>query len=145
MMFKQVPLKKEHMEYLLNQKANFESKYFLLSKLDMIESDKYSVTGLLDEVPMVCGGVLQYWENRGQVWCIFNEQSKHSFVPVLRGIKKFIDNLPFRRIELSVDCDGPYTEVGVRRAKVLGFDVECLRAKKYLPAGTDCVLMAKVK
>jgi hypothetical protein len=116
----------------------------LLPQLESLEKSN-AVTGTVDGVPMVCGGVLPYWPGRGQVWCVFNEESKESFVPVLRGIKKFLDSVDFRRIEICVPCDEPITETAARRAQLLGFEIECLRAKKYLPTGEDCVLMSRVK
>jgi|ERR1700677_4664655 len=143
-MFKQVPYKSEHLKFLLEQKMNAHLRSSLLPLLEAFEKSE-AVTGLSDGVPMVCGGVLPYWKGRGQVWCVFNEESKASFVPVLRGIKKFLDGVDFNRIEICVPCDEEITETAARRAQLLGFEIECLRAKKYLPTGEDCVLMSRTK
>jgi len=141
-MFKVVPLKKEHIDYLLAQKLNLPVKdSFTQSMKDGLEKTK-SETIMCDDIPMFCGGVIQIWPGRGQIWCLFNEESKPCFLPVFRRIKKFLDNCDFDRMELSVPIG---LEVGVRRARMLGFKVECDLARKFLPGGIDCTLFSRVR
>ena len=141
-MFKRVPFKKEHLDYLLAQKLNLPVKdSFTPSMKDGLEKTK-SETIMCDEIPMACGGAIEIWPDRAQIWCLFNEDSKTKFLPVFRNIKKFIDSCDFDRIELSVPIG---LEVGVRRARMLGFKVECDLARKFLPGGIDCTLFSRVR
>lgn len=96
--------------------------------------------------PLVCGGVGLIWPGRGLLWTVFTSEAKEHFVPTFRGIQKFLEmkQEKYRRIELSIDF-GPWHEVGCRRAELLGFSLECARAKKYLPDGLDCSLYALVR
>jgi hypothetical protein len=104
--------------------------------------DMTSVTGMIDGEPMVCGGVIEIWNGRGLIWTVFSEKSKHCFLPVFRGIKKFIDAQPYTRLEISIPIN---LKFAMRRAEMLGFKLECACAKKFLPDGTDCALYAIVR
>ena len=141
-MFKNVPFKKEHLQFLLSQKLNIPVKESFNNGIaEGLERTK-SETIMCDDVPMACGGVVEIWPGRGQIWCLFSEDSKNKFLPVFRGIKKFIDSCDFDRMELSVPIG---LEVGARRAQMLGFEVECPLAKKFLPGGIDCTLFSRVR
>ncbi len=141
-MFKLVHFEEWHTFKMLDQKCNIDVKeLFLSGKGKSLESTN-SFTGFLNGEPVVCGGILEIWQNRGQVWCIFNEECKYNFVPVFRGIRNFIRNSSFKRIEICV----PFGfKKGMRRAEMLGFKLECAMAKKYLPDGSDCSIYSLVR
>lgn len=103
-----------------------------------------SMTVMVRDKPMVCGGVIKLWEGRGCVWTVFNEEAKTCFVPVFRGIKLFLKEQlkTYRRLELAVPMG---FKVGHRRAQLLGFKVECGFARAYLPTGEDCILYALIR
>lgn len=141
-MYKLIPFKKEHILPLSTEKINsYLPEWYTSGQAELME-EAYSFTAIDGDEVMICGGINQLWNNRGHLWCIFSEKSKKNFVSAFRTIEKFLDEQPFQRVEMSV----PYGfSQGHRRAIMLGFEVECERARKYLPNGEDCTLYAKIK
>lgn len=139
-----IPFKKEHLAPLLEQKINFSIREWALSTaVDMEKTD--SVTLMYRGKVMVCGGIAPYWHGRGQLWSIFSEDSKFNFVPTMRGMKKWVHNQlkeKYSRIELSVEMG--FLQ-GHRRAKLLGFELETMKAKKYLPSGETCSIYSLIR
>ena len=139
-----IPYRKEHVLPFMEQSMNADIRdAYLSGAAEMLEGTP-AQTGVLNGVPMVCGGVIKLWEGRGLVWTVFNDESKDCFVPVFRGIRRFLAEQMkiYRRLELSVPVS---FEIGHRRARLLGFKVECHLAPKFLPNGDDCVLYAMVR
>ncbi len=138
-MFEVVLFKRGHIKEMLEQPMNGDAReFFSTVNYDLVEKLE-SFTGLLNGKPIICGGIMPYWRGRGSIWTVFDEAAKMNFTPVFRGMKNFIDKArPFyNRLELAVPCD---FEIGIRRAKLLGFTVECERALRFLPDGKDCTL-----
>ena len=142
--FQLVPYRAEHVLPLLDQSMNSDIRDSYVGGLAQLLETHPSVTGVVNGIPMVCGGVIKMWEGRGCVWTVFNEESRRCFVPVFRGIKAFLKGQlrEYRRLELAVPVS---FEIGHRRAKMLGFRVECHFAEKFLPNGEDCVLYAMIR
>jgi len=142
--FQLIPYRSEHVMPLIEQSMNSDIRDSYVGGLAQMLEKCGGVTGLVNGVPMVCGGVVTLWEGRGCVWTVFNEDSRRCFVPVFRGIRKFLQEQlkNYRRLEIAVPLS---FEIGHRRAKMLGFKVECHLARKYLPNGEDCVLYAMVR
>jgi len=139
-MFEKVAFKRGHLSEMLNQKSNSDNvEFFKTVDFDVLEKLS-SITGMINGKPVVCGGIVPYWNGRGYLWTVFDENSKEYFVPIFRGIKSFLNDVaPFyNRLEIAVPCN---FEIGIRRAKMLGFITECERAIKFLPNGEDCSLM----
>lgn len=143
-MFNLTPYKKEHLAEMLKQPINAGIADSYNNGLAEFLEQPGSMTCFVKDKPMACGGIIPLWKGRGVVWTVFSEESKNCFVPVFRGIKKFIDEQlkEYNRIELAVPVD---FLIGHKRAKLLGFKLECARAEKYLPDGTDCSLYVRVK
>lgn len=143
MICEMVPYKKEHLLDMIYEPHNDSEREFFLGggiyqKLEGMDSK----TILLNGKPAVCLGIIPYWEGRGQVWSMFSAKCKSNFVPVFRLGKKFFQDQPLTRIEICVPCG---FDIGKRRAILLGFKLECSRARKYLRDGTDCALFSLVK
>lgn len=134
----------EHILPLLDQPMNAAIKAGYLGGLAQLVEQFPSASVMRENEAMVCGGVIKMWEGRGYVWTVFNENAKTCFVPVFRGMHRFLREQlnTFRRLELAVPVG---FEIGHRRAKLLGFKVECELAKSYLPNGEDCVLYSMVR
>ena len=64
-----------------------------------------------------------------------------NFAALHAQAKRFLDGLPFDRIETGVDCDFPQ---GHRWMKALGFTMESPRMRKF-QNGRDHALYARVK
>ena len=141
-MFELVPFKMEHITPVLDQKINQGVKAFFLAQGKRYEDPKLGMTGMFHGKPIVFGGFEPIWDNRGMVWCVFSNEEKKHFVPVFRGIKKFLLQTPYVRTEVYIPFD---FEQGKRRAEMLGFKLECARAPKFLPNGTDCAIYCLIK
>ncbi len=137
--------KASHLDSIIDQPMNCGLKaWFLNGPAQHLEKTE-SVTIMVKNEVMGCGGITPYWEGRGQLWGMFNENSKTNFVPVFRLMKHWLNyqvEHKYRRLELSVT---PELEIAHRRAKLLGFKLECARAKHYLPSGDDCALYSMVR
>lgn len=141
MIFEIVPLTREHLLSLADQKPNS----FIHDWMESGHADEMiprGFAGVMNGHVMICGGVIELWKHRAQVWSIFNQNSKTCFLPVFRGIKKFLQAQPYRRLEFSVPVNLP---IAHRRALLLGFKLECALAEKYLPNGEDCAIYALVR
>lgn len=140
-----VPFKLEHLEPLIKQRMNANLIDWYSSGRPKTLENSNSITIMIDGSPMFCGGVTEYWPGRGQLWSVFSEDSKNHFIMVFRSIRRLLKYLldeRFKRIEMSVD----YGFIqGIRRANLLGFTLEVVRAKSYLPGGGDATLYSLVR
>lgn len=141
-MFDLVPFKTDHLKPLAEQSINSYLPEWITSGHAEAMEKTLAFTGFVKGEVMVCGGVTHLWSGRGQLWSIFSERCKTNFLPTFRGIQKFLDHVPYKRIEMSIPCD---FEIGKRRARLLGFELECERARFYLPNGKDCSLYVRIK
>ena len=141
-MYNQIPFKEEHLKPLMTQKINAYLPEWVANGHAKEMEKVYAFTGLWNGEVLVCGGITKTWPDRGFLWCIFSETSKRNFMPLFRGLTKFLEEQPFRRVEMAVPYD---FAIGHRRAKMFGFEVECQRARKFLPDGTDCTLYVRLK
>lgn len=141
-MFKLEKFRVEHLEPMMCEKINAYLPNWIASGQAQKMTESYSVTGFLDGKPMVCGGINELWPNRGHVWTVFSERSRANFLPVFRGILRFLNDAPYRRLEMNVPLD---FALGHRRARLLGFELECPVARAYLPGGEDVSIYVRLK
>ncbi len=141
-MFKIVKLEREQLMSALDDPLNIiERPAFSSELIEDILAAPLSGAVITDDGLVLVGGVTEYWPGRCQVWTVFRTVAKKNFVSAFRGIRKYLDDLPYERIEVCVPVG--YT-MGVRRAKLLGFKLECSLAKKFL-GGEDYTLLALVR
>lgn len=107
-----------------------------------IERSQFSYSIIDGERILLVGGLAEYWEGRGEAWAHLNAYSKKDFVILTRHVRRYLDSLPHRRIEASVEVD---FKRGRRWVKALGFTLEVERLRKFLPNGKDCAMYARVK
>jgi hypothetical protein len=144
-MTKIIPFKGEHLKKIVMQEESLAYMRHMLSDemLLRLEHNPFAVSVETDGEVVMCGGLSIYWENRGEVWAVYDSHKlKKNFVPVFRISKKWIDALSVRRIEASVDIGNKFAE---RQIQLLGFEKECSLMRKFRPDGRDCALYAKVK
>jgi hypothetical protein len=143
-MISYLPFKAEHITAMRVQEAQCwvgmtEESWPVFKTLE----DHWSNTIMKDGVPILCGGVIEYWTNRGGLWAIVSKECGPSdFVTVHRLVEAFINALPYPRLEFHVDVD---FDNGHRWAKLLGFSCEAPRMRAYQPNGRDAALYARVK
>lgn len=86
-------------------------------------------------------GVSPEWEGRATCWAVVGKNAGRHFVSIHRECVRFLDRMPFRRIETQVDVG--FRE-GVRWMKMLGFEMEAyLRA--FRPDGADMLQFARIR
>ena len=112
------------------------------SEIQQIEATGKAHT-IVDEkgVPLACGGVVQYWKGRFEAWAIFDkERAKSRMVGIIRIMRDFLARVR-GRVEAAVRI-GNFSDL--RTALVLGFAMETLCAKCYLPDGADCSILVRI-
>lgn len=94
-----------------------------------------------DGVILGIGGLEPQWENRATVFALLSDDSGPHFKAIHSAVVEFLDNVPYRRIEATVDVG---FKQGHRWVKMLGFELEgYMRA--YRPDGADMLLYARIK
>jgi hypothetical protein len=145
-MFEIEKLKIEHLEELAAQPINSHVKaWFDNGHAQAMADFEGTVAGFVKGELMIAAGLMPYWTGRAHIWTLFSEKAKGNFVPVFRGIEKYLRSLEYRRIEMDVPLDSKITEAARRRAMMLGFTLECERAKYYRPNGGDSALYVWLK
>ena len=142
-MIEVVAIKIEHMTELLKREAvAYVRPLFTPEVLKNIERNPHTAAILMDGKVVFAGGVSQYWPQRGEAWAFFDDSCRKNFIPIVRAARKWLDACPVSRIEAAVDIDATQAH---RWVKLLGFELEAPRLRKYRPDGKDCALYARVK
>lgn len=144
-MFDIRPFETEHLLSLIHEPANKEYETWFKSGLAFELEKTDAVSFFVKDRLQLCGGIRPYWPGRGQIWIVFSEHIKHSFVPSFRAINKWLTyqlKNNYKRIELSVDHSFP---LGRRRAELLGFKLDVEIADQFLPSGEACSLYSMVR
>lgn len=124
------------------------SQEYMLGFTDMMDQDLtplaeegLAVTLEQDGKILLIGGVFPQWENRALLWAFVDKDAGQHFTAVHKETLRFIDRVPFRRLESSIDVG---FKEGIRWMGMLGFEIEgYMRA--YRPDGADMLLYARIK
>lgn len=96
-----------------------------------------------DGTVLCCAGVIVHWECRALAWAVMARRIGADYVTVHRAVCAFLDSLPYRRIELTVDCG---FRAGIRWAEMLGFVNETPNGMQcYGPDGRAHYQYARIK
>ncbi len=141
-----VKLKREHIEELAKEPENAFLKDWLTNghageKLQEVDA----VAGIVNENIVIIAGLTPYWKGRAHLWCVFSEKAKGNFVAVFRVIQRYLKSRSYPRIEMDVPLDTKFSNMAGKRAMLLGFKLECPRAKHYRPNGGDSALYSWVR
>lgn len=141
-MIERIRFKKEHLDRMIHQESQKGLEYLETEELfSMLEGeDSYSIFD--GEEVLCCAGVVKMNVGRGVAWAYLANELNHRMVTVTRIVKRYLNDAPFHRIEMHVDCD---FEEAHRWAKMLGFEKECDRMKAFTPDKRDCALYAMVR
>ena len=138
-----VKFKAEHIQMLREQDATaYLTAYITPEHEKQLETCTHAYTGIVNGRVVTCAGVIEYWHDRGEAWAIMDRTFGQDFLPIHRAVKRFLDLVPYRRIEAVVDYEFVN---GHRWVKMLGFRVEAERMKAYLPRGRDATLYARIR
>lgn len=136
-----VPFKAIHLAVLAVQPA----QRWMLPYIDdpaALEGE-HAYTLVRDGWPIVCCGAAPLWPGRAYAWCFLSERIDAALFPqVQKWAKRFLAELPFRRIEAACDPDWA---PGHRWLRSLGFTLETPRAEGFEVDGRAAALYAKVR
>lgn len=138
-----VPFEAEHLARMQVQAAQaWLSGTVSMRDLKGLEG-RHASTLMQDGRPLVCAGAVEYWPGRALVWSFLSEKAdRRLFVQVHAEAKRFLDGLPFRRLEAAVDVG---FEAGHRWMRALGFQVEAPLQRCFQPNGGDSVGYVRIK
>ena len=100
-----------------------------------------SWTLLADTEPVACGGTMEMWPGRHQVWVYTTPTAGRCMVRISRLAKLIIEPI-VGRIESTVRAD---FKQGHRWAKMMGFEVEAPLMRGYSPRGEDHVGYVRIQ
>lgn len=140
-MYKVVPFKRWHIDFLLEQ-GDAEGGGFRpdAETLRALETAPNNWTLLWEAEPLLCGGTLQMWPGRHTAWAFMNKLAAKHMVFVTRHARTVLGR-PKGRVEFTVRKD---FEQGHRWAGMLGFKVETPVLENYGPEGEDHVGYVKM-
>ena len=136
------PFKAEHLSALTVQEAQrWTMSYMPPSMMQLLEG-LWSNTVFKDGRPICCGGVIEQRPDYGILWSfVGSDVTPHDFFHLHRLARLFIRSLPYRRLEMHVDCEFVN---GHRWARALGFRCEAPRMRAFLLHGLDAALYARI-
>ena len=141
-MIEVIPFRAEHIEQVLENAAQQYLKVWLKpGELEALEGP-WAYSGVSDGKVVACAGMVQQWHGRAPAWAYMSALSGKEMLAITRAVKRGFEVCPWDRIEAVVNCE---FEAGHRWAKVLGFEMEAERMKKYRPDGGDCALYSRVR
>ncbi len=109
------------------------------------EDDGLSITGIINDEIVGCGGIRKLWDGVGEVWTILSPKTSlypiRTYECIRDGLQKLIDDNDFVRLQGWCRVDFPKAHT---LFKHLGFKVEGM-ARCYTPDKVDCILYAKIR
>lgn len=138
-----VKMEEEHLEQLIEQPGTRHFKQFVTpEQIKTLAAGKFAYAMITATGRVICcGGVVEYWPNRGEAWAIFDTRCRKEFIAIHNHVKRLIKICPWKRIEAAVNVE---FDAGHRWAKALGFKMEAENMKAYRPDGGDSALYARI-
>lgn len=137
-----LPFTAEHFHAMKPQAAQMRAKPLWgdaqLRGLEQLPSYTVMNSG---QVLMLFGHVA-FHDQRALVWSILSEDAGGHMISVHRIGQRFVDSLPYRRIEMEVDCE---FEQAHRWARMLGFSLEVPRLRCHREDGGDTSIYARIR
>lgn len=142
-----VPYHPSHLAQVGLQPSQEAARRFLIRDgfAEALALHGMSWTGLVNEIPIGCAGMVSQWEGRVIAWALFGASvPKRCWPAIVRKIAfEFSVTLANRgrhRIEITVPV---HFGQGCRLARLLGFAIEG-RMRSFDPEGEDHFLYAKI-
>lgn len=137
-----IPFRAEHFASLDIQPAQAHVRDFVnAGELASIE-DQNAFTCLHDGRALACFGYVEIYPHRAQIWGLLAASCGRHMTGVTRVARRFIASLPHRRIEMDVDTE---FDAGHRWARMLGFQLEAPRLRRYGMNGGDTAIYARIR
>jgi hypothetical protein len=145
-MIELVPFKAEHYASMIIQPEQAHVRGWLTPEQARALEGPWAASLVEGNKVWACGGVVEYWKNRGEAWALISGDCGVKFTRMVRLTKKWLDDCDIRRIEAAVVGQGTAWIRGRRLLWLLGFDLRNhWHAEAYCPDGRNATLFAKVK
>ena len=144
------PFRAEDMMTIINEGTKEQGiKYYGAGTLEELaqqtEEDGLSITGIVNDELVGCGGIRKLWDGVGEVWLMLSPKTSlypvKTYECIKEGFEKLIAENDFVRLQA-------WGRIGFTKAHTLfrhlGFRPEGI-AKKYTPDGVDCILYSIVR
>lgn len=138
-----VKFERAHLDQILEQETMaFLRPHMKEAHIQKMVESPYSYSWIVNDRAVGCGGVIEFWDDRGEAWAVLESGLKTEFLSIHRAVSRFFEMCPLNRIEATVLHS---FKEGHRWMKALGFEVEAPLLKSYFPNGADATLYAKVR
>lgn len=138
-----IPFKREHMENMTIQEKQKGLEDLMTDDIYTLLEECDSYTFIDGDEVIACAGTIEITPGRAIAWAhISGNIGPKRMVGLTWRVRRFLDMKSYRRVEMDVDCD---FEQAHKWARMLGFEMECERRRKYSPDGRDCALYARVR
>lgn len=139
-----IPFEAKHMKFMFENGLQdpLLKSHWTEKAMEYVEGLGVCYTVIARGVPVLCGGILEHWENRGEAWLVFGMPKTEDFIFLYRAVDRFLKASKLRRIEMVVDFN---FDAGHRWARLLGFKKEADRLVAYRPNGGDVSLYGMVR
>lgn len=138
-----VPFQKYHIDQIVVQEKQQDKFPHMTEEMKESLTREASFTGIdEDGTILAIAGIMPLSDCRCFAWSYLSGNLKHKLVPLTKVVKRYLDTVPYHRIEMHVECDFAQ---GHRWAKMLGFEMECERMRHVTPDRRDMALYALVK
>ncbi len=144
------PFRAEDMMYIIEAGTKEECiKYYGAGTLEELaqetETDGLSITAIINDEIVGCGGIRKLWDGVGEIWLMLSPQTAkypiRTYECIKEGFEKLIEDNDFVRLQ-------GWCRKGFAKAHTLfrhlGFKPEGI-ARKYTPDQCDCILYSNVR
>ncbi len=139
---KVVPYIEAHMWRLDEQEGGaFISKNVTAVDAKALES-QHAITGIHDGKVIAVAGLAPVWPGRALLWSYMGSNAGRHMPAIHKVALRMIESFEGDRIEADVDVD---FEAGHRWIKMLGFELETARMRKYRPDGRDMAKYVRIR
>lgn len=94
-----------------------------------------------DGLVIGCGGIIPFWQGRGEAWTLLSNAAGPRMLTVTRIVRRVLNGVDFDRVQMTTDVGFPEAE---RWAQMLGFEYEGTM-RSYFPDGRSAKLWARVR
>lgn len=139
-----IPFEKEHMTPFLEMSGlAYVKQYMTKERIESMEASgtSFTVINAAGRI-LAIAGVTELWRGVGEAWALFAPDIRKYFLHIHRAVKTYLDHCPFRRVQMTVDCN---FRQGHRWANLLGFKMEAGVLEGYFPDGRDVSMYARVR
>ena len=109
---------------------------------DAVMRESIAHAAYLGNECIAAAGITPKWPGSATAWAVLSVEAGPHLPAITIRCAAMLSAAPFKRIEATAACDFP---AAARWLKLLGFELETVRARSYTPDGQDVSIFARVK